>query len=90
VLSSIEEIIKEVKTESSLGCRDRDLVKFMILRDMGLAKSRVRTLSFRRVNFQLYKVLLDGILWETVLRQRTVVNGSRSRGKLVTEIGSVT
>ncbi|KFZ45983.1 hypothetical protein N321_04792, partial [Antrostomus carolinensis] len=37
-------------------------------RNMGLAKGRVRTLNFRRVNFQLFKELLDGILWETVLR----------------------
>ena len=36
------------------------------LKNAGLAKSRVRTLSFRRVNF--LKELLDGIPWETVLK----------------------
>jgi len=35
---------------------------------MGLAKSTVRTLSFRRAKFQLFKELLDEILWETALR----------------------
>ncbi|KFZ53074.1 hypothetical protein N321_03743, partial [Antrostomus carolinensis] len=37
-------------------------------RKMGLAKSRVRTLNFRRTNLQLFKGFLDGIPWETVLR----------------------
>ncbi|KFV09259.1 hypothetical protein N339_03103, partial [Pterocles gutturalis] len=37
-------------------------------RNIGLAKSRVRTLNFRRANFQLFKELLDGIPWETVLK----------------------
>ncbi|KFV02204.1 hypothetical protein N339_05970, partial [Pterocles gutturalis] len=37
-------------------------------RNMGLAKSRVRTLNFRGANFQLFKELLDGIPWETVFK----------------------
>ena len=34
----------------------------------GLAKSRARTLCFRRANFWLLKELLSGIPWETVLK----------------------
>ncbi|KFU97279.1 hypothetical protein N339_06495, partial [Pterocles gutturalis] len=37
-------------------------------RNVGLAKSRVRTVNFRRTNFQLFKESLDGIHWETVLK----------------------
>ena len=37
---------------------------------MGLAKSRVRTLKFRRVNFKLFKELLDEFPREIVLRNR--------------------
>ncbi|KAM9168311.1 very low-density lipoprotein receptor-like [Mergus octosetaceus] len=37
---------------------------------MGLAKSKVRTLNFRRANFQLFKELVDEIPWDTVLRDR--------------------
>jgi len=40
----------------------------MISRNMGLAKNRVRTLNFRIVIFQLFKELLDGIPWRTVLK----------------------
>jgi len=52
----------------SLGCNDHTLVEFVILRNAGLAKSRVRTLNFRREKFQLLKQLLDGISWETLLK----------------------
>ena len=52
----------------SLGCSDHALVEFVILKNAGLAKSRARTLCFRRANFRLLKELLDGIRWETVLK----------------------
>jgi len=38
------------------------------LKNAGLAKSRARTVCFRRAKFQLLKELLDGITWETVLK----------------------
>ena len=36
---------------------------------MGYMKIRVRTLSFRKVNFQ-FKGLVDGSPWETVFREK--------------------
>jgi len=60
--------IREVKIGDSLGCSDHALVEFVILKNAGLAKSRVRTLSFRRANFWLFKELLSGIPCETVLK----------------------
>ena len=44
-----------------LGCSDHALVEFVILRNAFLAKSRVRTLNFRRAKFHLLRELLDGI-----------------------------
>ena len=55
-LTSVKEIITEVKTLGPMP-----LSKFVISRNMGLAKSRVRTLNFRRANFCLLKELLDEI-----------------------------
>ena len=63
-----EESIREVKIGRSLGCSDHDLVEFVILKNVGLAKSRVWTLCFMRAHFQLLKELLSGIPWETVLK----------------------
>ncbi|KFW11305.1 hypothetical protein N327_10989, partial [Fulmarus glacialis] len=37
-------------------------------RDMGQAKSEVRTLNFRKANFQLFKKLVNRTPWETALR----------------------
>jgi len=54
----------------NLGYSDHVLVEFVISRNLGLAKSRVRALNFRRVKFMLFKELLDEILWEAVLRDK--------------------
>ena len=68
VLTIEEESIREVKTGGSLGSSDHALVEFVILKNAGPAKSRARTLCFRRANFWLLKELLSGIPWETVLK----------------------
>ncbi|XP_068520926.1 uncharacterized protein [Anas acuta] len=70
VLTSVDDLIKEVKIGGSLGCSDHGLVEFVISRDVGLAKSKVRTLDLRRANLQLLKELVEEILWDTVLRER--------------------
>ena len=66
VLTNAEESVREVKIGGILGCRDHALAEPVVLRNAGLAKSRVRTLNFRRAKFQLLKEFLDGISWETV------------------------
>ncbi|KFQ99133.1 hypothetical protein Y956_03969, partial [Nipponia nippon] len=39
-------------------------------RDKGQVKSTVRTLNFRKANFQLYKELINRTPWETALRDK--------------------
>jgi len=68
VVTYTSEIIGEVKTGGSLGCSDRSLVEFAVLRRKSQVKSEVRTLNFRNVNFQLFKQLVNRSLWETALR----------------------
>ena len=68
MLTNEEESIREVKIGGSLGCSVHALVELVILKNAGLAKSRARTLCFRRAIFQLLKELLSGIPWETVLK----------------------
>lgn len=43
------------------------MIEFLVSRSVGLAKSRVRTLNFKRANIRLLKELLDDIPWETIL-----------------------
>ena len=51
MLTSAEQIIKEVKIGSSLACSNHSMAEFVILRNMDVSKSRDRTLNFRGVNF---------------------------------------
>ena len=37
---------------------------------MGLVKSKVKILNFRKANFRLCKELLDEALWKAVLRNK--------------------
>ena len=60
-----------MKNRGGLDCSDRVLAEFVILRNMGLAKSGVRTLNFRRAKF-MFKGFLDEMSWEKVLRDEGV------------------
>lgn len=61
VLTNAEELIKEDKIGCCLGCSDNDLVQLVISRNMGLAKSQVRTMNLRKVIFQLFKEIVDHV-----------------------------
>jgi len=43
------------RLEAGLGCSGHALVEFSVLRDKGQAKRKVRTLNFRKAEFQLFK-----------------------------------
>lgn len=71
MLISTEELIKEGTTRSPLCCSDHTLVDFAISRT-DLAKSKVRTLNFRRANFWSFKELMDEAFWEAVLTDKGI------------------
>lgn len=54
-------LIKEVKIGGSLACSDHALTEFLIAMNMGLAKSIVKTLNFKRANLWMFKELLNEI-----------------------------
>ncbi|KAK4821784.1 hypothetical protein QYF61_002200 [Mycteria americana] len=70
LVTNASELISGVKIGGSLGCSDHALVAFTVLRDMGQAMSKVRTLNFRKANFQMFKELVNRIPWETALRDK--------------------
>lgn len=53
------ELIGDVKTGGSLGCCDHTLVDIAVLCDTDQAKSKVRTMNFKKANFQLFKELVS-------------------------------
>jgi len=70
IVANTSELIGDVKTGGSLGCSDHALVDFTVLRNMGQVKHKVRTLNFRKGNFQLFKELNNRTPWETALRDK--------------------
>ena len=70
LVTNASELIGDIKIGGSLGCSDHALVEFAVLRGMGQAKNKVRTLNFRKANFQLFKELVNGTPWETALRDK--------------------
>ena len=67
MVTNASEFVGDVKIRGSLGCSDDALVELMLL---GIMKSIVRTLNFRRANLQLFKEIVRRTPWETVLRDR--------------------
>ena len=67
LLTNGNQFSKEIEIGGSLGCSDHALVEFVIPRNVGLSRSRVRTLNFRRANFQPFKELL---VMKTVFRDK--------------------
>jgi len=45
-------------------------VEFKVLRDKGQAMSKIRSLNFRKGNFQLFNELDNRTTWETTLRDK--------------------
>lgn len=64
------ELISDIKAGGSLGCNVHALVKFTVLRDVGWAKNKLRTLNIKKVNFQLFKMLVNRTLWEIALKDK--------------------
>ena len=50
-----------------MHCSDHAIIEFMLQRDKRQAKSKIRTLNFRKADFQLFRELVNKIPWETGL-----------------------
>jgi len=72
VLTNKEKLIEDVKVGCSLSCSDHEMVEFRILRRGSSARSRIKSLDYRRANFGLFKDLLGGIPWVRTLEGRGV------------------
>ncbi|OPJ66597.1 hypothetical protein AV530_016623 [Patagioenas fasciata monilis] len=70
MVTNASELIVDIKIGDSLGCTDHVFMEFSVLRDVGQEKSKVRTLNFRKANFQLFKELVNRTPWETALRHK--------------------
>ncbi|GAB0208941.1 hypothetical protein GRJ2_003359800 [Grus japonensis] len=70
VLPNKEGLVGNVKLKGSLGCSDREMVEFKILRAARRAHSELTTLDFRRAGFGLSRDLLGRVPWDKALEGR--------------------
>lgn len=56
--------MENVKVKSSLGYRDSDIAEFKVLMTVRSAHSKLRTLDFRRADFDLFGDLLGRVTWD--------------------------
>jgi len=59
VVTNARELTGDFMIGGSQGCSDHTLVDFTVLRDTGKGRSIVRTLNFRKANFQLLEELFS-------------------------------
>ena len=67
LLISVNEMIGDIRIGGCLGCSEHATVEFMLWRNMTQAKSKIRTLNFRKADFQLFRKLINRTSWKNVL-----------------------
>jgi len=70
LLTSVSELIGDIRIGGCLGCTDHGVVEFTLLRDIRQAKSKIRKLNFRKS--QLFRELVNNTPWEYVLNDKGV------------------
>jgi len=66
LLTTINELIGDIRIGGCLGCSNYIMVEFMFWKDMRQVKSKIRKLHFRKANFQLFRELINKTPWEAV------------------------
>ena len=61
-----EELVGNLIINGRLGCSDHGIVGCSILR--GKVADRVQTIDFKRPDFELFRELVGGIIWEATLK----------------------
>lgn len=60
-------LVWNVRFGSSLACGNNEMM-IKVLRGGNKANSKIITIAFRKANFDLFRNLLERILWDTVLK----------------------
>ena len=66
----------DVKAGDYLGQSDHEIVEFSVLGDVRRVTSKTAILNFQRVDFDLFRMFVAGVPWESLLKDK----GSRKPG----------
>ncbi|CAM4569974.1 unnamed protein product [Lepidochelys olivacea] len=72
LLTNREELVGEAKVDGNLGGSDHEMVEFKILTQGRKESSRIRTLDFRKADFDSLRELMGKIPWENNMRGKGV------------------
>ncbi|CAM4681894.1 unnamed protein product [Lepidochelys kempii] len=72
LLTNREELVGEAKVDGNLGGSDHQMVEFRILTQGRKESSRIRTLDFRKADFDFLRELMGKIPWENNMRGKRV------------------
>ncbi|CAM4574228.1 unnamed protein product [Lepidochelys olivacea] len=72
LLTNREDLVGEAKVDGNLGCSDHELVEFKILTQGRKVSSRIRTLDFRKADFDSLRELMGRIPWGNNMRGKGV------------------
>ncbi|KAK4818855.1 hypothetical protein QYF61_020074 [Mycteria americana] len=70
-----EGLVSHVMVGGCLGQSDHEMIEFLLLREVRRGVSRTATLEFRRVDFGLFRRLVDRVPWEAALTGKGVQEG---------------
>ena len=63
-------LVGDVEVGGCLGQIDHDMVEFLILGGVRRGNSKTATLDFRRADFELFRRLVGGVPWGSVLESK--------------------
>ncbi|GAB0176377.1 hypothetical protein GRJ2_000102900 [Grus japonensis] len=70
-----EGLVGDVMVGGCLGHSDHEMIEFSVLREVRRRVSSIVTLDFQRVDFGLFRSLVDRVPWEAVLKGKGVQEG---------------
>ena len=68
-------MVEDVEVRGSLGQSEHEMVEFLILDRVRRGNSKTATLHFQRADFELFRRLVRGVPWESVLESKGVQDG---------------
>ena len=70
-----EGLVGDVEVRGCPGQSNHDMVEFSILGGVRRGNSKTATLDFRRADFELFRRLVGGVPWDSVLESKGVQDG---------------
>ena len=72
LLANREGLVGDVEVGDCLGQSDHEIVEFSVLGDVRRVTSKTAILNFQRADLDLFRMLVAGVPWESLLKGKGV------------------